>query len=157
MNIGRLEWSDQLRIGIGQLDDGHKELIDLYNRIVWLCANAPTRGDLRERIRSFVSYGRHHFRQEEEYMIEVHYPEYIPHKTEHDRLLQDAEDFIENLGGSLSLNDGEAILKYFRYWLLRHIATDDAKLNSFVIACDAADTSAADDPDRGNRSCVAEK
>ena len=32
MNIGRLEWSDQLRIGIDQLDDGHKELIDLYNR-----------------------------------------------------------------------------------------------------------------------------
>lgn len=143
MNIGRLEWSDHLRIGVGQLDDGHKELIDLYNRIVWLCGNSATLSDLRERIRSFVSYGRHHFREEEEYMIEVHYPDYISHKTEHDRLLQDAEDFIENLGDSLQLDDGEAILKYFRYWLLRHIATDDLKLKNFATPCDAADSAAA--------------
>lgn len=134
MNVGRLEWSDHLRTGIGQLDDGHKELIDLYNRIVWLCGHDPSRSDLCERIRSFVNYGRHHFRQEEEYMIELHYPDYVSHKLEHDRLLQDAEDFIENLGGSLQLSEGEAILKYFRHWLLRHIATDDKKLKDFSVA-----------------------
>lgn len=132
MNCNFLEWSEQFGVGVRQLDDGHKELIDLYNGIVWVCEQDLNERSVCERLRSFVSCARHHFAEEEDYMLTVHYDDYVQHKSEHDRVLQDAEDFIENLNGALTLPDGQAIIKYLKYWLLRHIMTRDAELRKFA-------------------------
>jgi hemerythrin len=132
MNCKFLKWSDQLCIGVAPLDEGHKELVDLYNRIAWACENDPDKNTVCERLLSFVIYAKHHFKEEEAYMLSIHYNDYVQHKSEHDRVLQDAEDFIDNLSGSMAMLDGQAIVKYFKYWLLRHILTRDADLRRFA-------------------------
>jgi hemerythrin-like metal-binding protein len=134
MNTNLLEWSENLHIGVGELDAGHEELVDLYNRIVWVCENDLRRSSVCERLRSFLAYAGHHFQEEEKFMLAMHYPEYVAHKAEHDRLLQDSEDFIDNFKDFLGLEDGDAIVKYFKYWLLRHIVTNDSKLREFCAA-----------------------
>lgn len=131
MNVNRLRWSDHLQVGVPAIDDGHRELIDLYNRIVWVCRNEQTRTVICERIRSFLAYAQQHFRSEEQYMREVHYPEYVPHKADHDRLLQDGEDFIENLHTSAEADDAVAVVLYFKYWLMRHMTGMDSAFARF--------------------------
>jgi hemerythrin-like metal-binding protein len=128
----RVEWDHRLAIGVGGLDDAHKELVDLYNRIVWACERDASISNVRERIRSFLMYARWHFGKEEEHMRRVRYSGYVDHKADHKRLLDDAGDFVESLGGALTWEDGPAIISYFEFWLTRHLASKDAQLRDFL-------------------------
>ena len=128
----RVEWDDRLTMGVGNLDDAHRELMDLYNRIVWACEHDTTVSNLRERIRTFLMYARWHFGEEEEHMRRNRYPGYVDHKADHKRLLEDAGDFVESFGGALGREDGPAIASYFEFWLTRHLAGWDAQLRDFL-------------------------
>ena len=128
----RVQWDDHLAIGVGCLDDAHKELVDLYNRIVWACEHDTTVSNVRERIRSFLMYARWHFGEEEEHMRRTRYPGYVDHKADHKRLLEHAGDFVESFGGALNREDGPAIASYFEFWLTRHLAGRDAQLRDFL-------------------------
>lgn len=116
----------------GIFDGAHRELFDLYNRIVWACHHEAAVVPIRERIRTFLMYATWHFSHEEEWMRELHYPDRARHKADHDRLQQDAEDFVESLGGALELADMPAIARYFNHWLARHTAQHDEPLRAFM-------------------------
>jgi hemerythrin len=122
----------EFAVGSRDVDDGHRELLQLFNRIEEACTNRETVSLLREKIRSFLVYARWHFAIEERWMSKMHYTLYAKHKSEHDRLLQDAEDFIDNLGESLTADDSKGMALYFRTWLARHMANDDLALKEFV-------------------------
>jgi len=128
----RVEWDDRLTMGVGNLDDAHRELIDLYNRIVWACEHDTTVSTVRERIRTFLMYARWHFGEEEEHMRRNRYPGYVDHKADHKRLLEHAGDFVESFGGALSREDGPAIASYFEFWLTRHLTGRDAQFRDFL-------------------------
>lgn len=114
------------------LDGAHRELFDLYNRIVWSCHHEAAVVPIRERIRTFVMYALWHFALEEELMRELHYPDRADHYADHARLRQDAEDFIENVGNALRLTDVPAIARYFNHWLARHMVHHDEPLRAFM-------------------------
>ena len=59
-------------------------------------------------------------------------PDRALHKADHDRLQQDAEDFVESLGSALRLADMPAIARYFNHWLARHTAHHDEPLRAFM-------------------------
>lgn len=132
MRLEVLKWDDRLASGDADLDEAHRELVDLYNRIAWVCENGGDAPVVRERIRTFVLYAGWHFAGEEEYMRRSRYPGFDAHKQDHARLLQDAEDFVTSLGGSLGAGDGAAIARYFRYWLTRHTTDKDQQLKAFM-------------------------
>lgn len=114
------------------LDGAHRELFDLYNRIIWACHHEAAVVPIRERIRTFVMYALWHFAFEEELMRELHYPDRASHKADHVRLQQDAEDFVESLGSALRLSDMPLIARYFNHWLARHMAHHDEPLRAFM-------------------------
>ncbi len=130
----------ELAVGVSDLDDAHRELVDLYNRIVWACDNDGGDKNVRERIRTFLTYARWHFQQEEEFMHRLHYPGYVDHQADHQRLLQDAGDFVESFGDALGGDDGAAIASYFKYWLTRHMAEKDGTLRLYLNAPERAST-----------------
>lgn len=132
MSPGELVWSTDLAVGIADLDDAHREMVDLYNRIVWACENDVGVETVRERIRTFLTYARWHFGQEETFMCQLHYPGYMDHKTDHQRLLQDAVDFVASFGRALGSEDSHAVASYFKYWLTRHMADRDTDLRTFL-------------------------
>jgi len=135
---GHVQWDDRLATGVGAFDAAHRELVDLHNRIVWACEHDVSVSDVRERIRTFLMYARWHFHEEEEYMRRIRYPGYVDHKTDHDRLLDDAGDFVTSLGAALTREDGPAIVSYFSFWLTRHMTEKDRALRDFLADTDAA-------------------
>ncbi len=141
MNPGHLKWSLDFAVGNTGLDDAHRELVDLYNRIAWACENDNGVENVRERIRAFLIYARWHFDEEETFMRRLHYPGYMDHKADHQRLLQDAADFVENFGNALRLEDSPAITSYFKYWLTRHMADKDCNLRNFLNTKESASES----------------
>jgi hemerythrin len=129
---GGLQWGEEYALGLVEIDETHKELVGLYNRVAWSCQHATSVASIREAVRSFLLYARWHFSEEEASMLELHFPEYVVHKSDHERLLQDGTDFIESFGSALSKNDSPAIAKYFKYWLTRHMILKDQKFREFL-------------------------
>ncbi len=132
MNNGHLKWSFNLSSRMAELEGAHRELEDLYGRILQVCEGEAPGSNVRERIRSFLTYARWHFVEEEALMRHVDYTGYRDHKADHQRLLQDAEAFIESFGGVPRPDDGPAIVSYFKYWLIRHMAAQDSDLVKFL-------------------------
>lgn len=134
MNLEPIQMGHEGADDCTDLDGPHRELLDLYNRIVWACHNEAAVIPVRERIRTFVMYAVWHFALEEECMRQLHYPDRAHHKEDHARLRQDAEDFVESLGEALKLEDMPAIARYFNHWLARHQANHDVPLRAFMRA-----------------------
>ena len=127
-----VKWDDRLATGVGAVDAGHRELVDLHNRIVGACEREVSVSGMRERTRTFLMYARWHFHEEEEYMRRIRYPDYVDHKADHKRLLDDAGDFVASLGTALTREDCPAIASYFSFWLTRHMTEKDRALRDFL-------------------------
>jgi hemerythrin len=132
MKLEAIEFAEDQAGDPAGLDEAHQELFDLYNRIVRACERGTAVVLIRERVRTFLMYASWHFALEEECMRELRYPDRADHKADHGRLLQDAEDFVANLGYALKLEDVPAVARYFNYWLVRHTVNRDEHLRAFL-------------------------
>lgn len=127
-----LSWTDDLTTGIASLDDEHRGMIDHYNAMIQAIDSQQDVATVRHQFQALMHYTRRHFEHEERVMRNIGYPGASAHKSEHERLLQDAEDFVRSMGHALRRDDCPAIARYFEYWLLRHTRQQDAKLRKFV-------------------------
>ena len=138
MTSDLLEWSEETSIGIPDIDEEHKELLGQYNAIIDALAGGSELSRVREQIGGFLECARRHFANEERFMLDIRYPNYVKHKAEHNKLLMDAEDFVLAIGDALFEEDCPAIAKYFKSWLLRHLENEDRKIVAFLNSSDAA-------------------
>ena len=79
----KIQWDESISLGVPQLDNDHKRLIQILNFIEahqYDDVEAEAISIVIEQIREFASS---HFRHEEEYMLKINYPEYRIHKEEH--------------------------------------------------------------------------
>lgn len=134
MSTHHLRWSFDPATTMAELEDAHHELEDLYDRILSACESHAPASRIRHRIRSFLTYARWHFLEEENVMRAAGYAGYGDHKSDHQRLLQDAEDFAASLRDGPGSEDGPAIVSYFKYWLTGHMAGADRGLAEFLTA-----------------------
>lgn len=122
-----LHWKPQYSVGIDAVDHEHKELIDLINTLhdEWR-ANGPNSsteaffGDLFKGISA-------HFALEERFMRERRYDQLAEHKGDHERLLDELRDIMEDAesGGQGS----DALAARLEAWFARHFETHDARLH----------------------------
>jgi hemerythrin-like metal-binding protein len=123
-----LQWSDRYRIGIEAVDHEHRELIDLINR---LHAELATRhaklavpgffGDLLQGISA-------HFALEEKFMRERNYDQLTAHKADHERLLDEIRDIMDEFEQSDTIDSAE-LAKRLDAWFSRHFESHDARLH----------------------------
>lgn len=128
-----LAWRDEYRIGIAEVDHEHRELIDLINEV-----HAALGGDRSAaRIEDFLGeiYARisAHFALEEKDMSAHRYPELSQHKADHERLLDDIRDIMDEHDASGVLDD-QAFSNRLAAWFGDHFKTFDARLHSFLKA-----------------------
>jgi len=84
-----------------------------------------------ESLQAMRDYTNYHFRQEEEYMKEIGYPDIVAHKrlhTDFDDQLYNYHRMIRN--GELVLNT--ELISIIKDWLLNHILKVDMKYRAFL-------------------------
>lgn len=123
-----LEWKPEYSVGIESVDHEHRELIELVNRIgEALESERPVDeveaafGDLHRAISS-------HFALEERFMREHGYDQLAQHKADHERLLDDLRDIMDDYREGRA-GPAERFRKTVEAWFAVHFKTHDARLH----------------------------
>ncbi|MCE5314118.1 MAG: bacteriohemerythrin [Armatimonadota bacterium] len=120
-----VQWTNDLAVGITEIDDQHKELFRRINDLL----EAADRGKDRGEIDKFVAFLQNHlvthFATEEKYMLRYGYPHYTRHKARHTL-------FIMHFTGMKRGNPIASIAQYTTDWLLDHIDKADKALGAFL-------------------------
>jgi hemerythrin-like metal-binding protein len=140
-----LEWRDSFRTGIEEVDHEHRELIRLVNdAYASVGAGADGRRERTEECLGEI-YARisAHFALEEKAMAARAYPQLAPHKADHEGLLDDIREVMDEQVESGVL-DGAAFGARLAEWFGGHFRTHDASLHRFLRGlADAADPAGA--------------
>jgi hemerythrin len=134
MAILSLEWSEDLKTGIREIDNQHIEIIKRINSILKMTGDESEERIL-EAIRFFGGYIIEHFETEEKYMIEHNYPEYDFHKSEHMKFLKEFSRIKKQLqkAGEFSLIPIVVGAKsQAADWLIKHILSEDKTLAGYL-------------------------
>lgn len=126
--MGLLHWEDRYSVGIAAVDHEHRELVELINR---LYDKATTQGSKEAVLDFFGDLFRAisaHFALEERFMGERGYDQLLQHKTDHERLLDEIRDIMEDFEASAGF-DERLLAQRLDAWFSRHFETHDARLH----------------------------
>ena len=127
-----IEWRKEFETGVADVDHEHQELVDLINELHGqLDANAP-----KETVREFLGevFARisAHFALEETVMRKHKYDEYEAHKAEHEQLLDDLRDIMDDFEDGTFVDYKTALGSAVRDWFVNHFKTKDARLHRLL-------------------------
>jgi hemerythrin len=129
-----VEWDDRYSIGIQLIDDQHKELVDLTNKLYAGClaGDGAARAYFLETIHGTVDYVKKHFSAEEKILEKVKYPAFAEHKKAHEGFVKKVFDDVK------SFEEGKkfvpnVFVRYLKDWILTHIAVEDKKYAEYIM------------------------
>lgn len=127
-----LDWTDSLSVGFRLLDTDHKRLIELVNKLHDASEQGQGSASLLAVIDALIDYSKTHFIHEETLMRKTAYPQFIPHKIEHDRLIRQIEDMRKRFAaGQIGLSRDTIV--FIRTWLCDHIIKVDRSLGDWLV------------------------
>ena len=124
------EWTIDMRIDNDVIDEDHKKLISLANKVMEL--NHPNRDaeELKVVIRELYEYVQYHFNREEALMSKLEYGAVEEHQQKHEAIITEMNQYLTS-----SRHMGE-MLSNFRQlmnkWVISHIMDEDKKFQHFM-------------------------
>lgn len=129
-----IKWDESLAVGVDEIDNDHKELINLFNQLYASCS-APA-GTLivteTETLARLLEYTKHHFQREEMLMKKEGYPDFADHKELHDDLLLITLNFQEQLQSAEIHEITDETLEFLRSWIVNHIMAVDMEFANYL-------------------------
>lgn len=126
--MGLLNWEDRYSVGIAAVDHEHKELIELINRVYDEAVAHRSKEAVIRFIGDLFKAISAHFALEERFMRERGYDQLTQHKNDHERLLDEIRDIMEDFEASSSFDDRQ-LAAALDAWFSRHFETHDARLH----------------------------
>lgn len=128
-----LQWSDRLSVNIKEIDGQHQKLVDMVNRLHDAMKAGKADGILMQIVGEMKNYAAEHFGTEELHMQAHGYPDYAPHKNEHDKFVAKVVQVEGDLKSGKCAMSME-ILDFLSNWLVNHIKGTDKKYSPFLNA-----------------------
>jgi hemerythrin len=126
-----VEWKDELSVGIETIDDDHKKLLTLINNLQTAVYYPTGEAFERQALKELVDYTKYHFDREEKLMLDNGYPDYEPHKRQHEAMIAKVHGFCERYEKD---REGpiDELTGFLKDWLLQHIAGTDQKYSAHL-------------------------
>jgi len=129
-----LKWDKHLSVGVAEIDQQHKLLIDKFNAFMSACREERGNDEVF-RLFSFLDvYAVTHFADEERLMQRIGYPDYNKHREKHAEFKKAVISFRERLkneGPTQELTTSAGLL--ITGWLIEHISGMDRAIGKFMI------------------------
>ena len=118
-----IKWNDKYSVHNEALDNDHKKLFFLAEKVYYLDPHQATKANIRELLMEFFTYMKKHFKDEEKYMQDIGYPRLDEHKIQHQEIIDDMTNILKE---SFSFLDIRTMIKtVVKRWLIEHIIKDD--------------------------------
>jgi hemerythrin-like metal-binding protein len=127
-----LEWRDAYTIGIEEVDHEHRELIGLINTLHASLEADRSAARVEEFLGEVLSDISAHFALEEKVMRARRYDAYVEHKADHERLLDELRELMDELATGVPLDD-ERLATRLSEWFGRHFRTQDARFHRHLV------------------------
>ncbi|RME35168.1 MAG: hemerythrin-like metal-binding protein [Gammaproteobacteria bacterium] len=122
-----IRWKPEYSVGVPDVDHEHQELIREINQLHGQLEEND-RGSVAEALGQIYNLVAAHFALEERVMQMNDYPGYEAHKEDHERLLDEIADLMDEaeMGGEY---DPEELSRRLDAWFGKHFSTFDARLH----------------------------
>ncbi|THB79557.1 MAG: hemerythrin [Desulfobacteraceae bacterium] len=130
-----IEWTDDLSVGVGLIDEQHKMLIKRLNDLKLSLTEQQGPAQIASTMNFLVEYTDFHFSTEEKHMEANEYPTFEAHKKMHDgfkQTLSGLEEDFEEEGATQGLAD--SIDTLLVNWLINHIQKVDVEFGKFLMS-----------------------
>lgn len=128
--LARLAWSDDLCTGIGAIDEQHRRLISIFNKIASLHPQeANTAVQTQSLLRELVEYTHYHFRTEAELMRTwpIDASRCALHLQAHRRFIEFL-DRANALAATSPADVTDHLLAFLAQWIMHHIMDVDMRM-----------------------------
>ena len=124
-------WDDRLSVGVKSIDDQHKELVKMINKLSDAMAAAKGQEVMGQIFDGLIKYTVTHFAHEEKLMTDHGYPGALDHKMKHADLKAQALALQTKAKSGASAVTLET-LHFLKDWLLTHIKGTDKNFGTFL-------------------------
>ena len=121
-----INWSDEFSVDIQEIDEQHKCLVELINKLYTGLAAKDSTEAIEQVLDELASYTGVHFAVEECLMRMFDYGEYESHKAVHDRIVERVAEFQHQFKSG-NHKVGMELLYFLKDWLMDHINLVDKK------------------------------
>lgn len=121
------KWKDAFRLGIPSIDAEHEQFFEIMNRCALAAKEGASQTTVETLVQELSTYAEHHFRNEEEVLERVGYPELEAQRAEHARFKHELERIR-----SLERPSLLAALALARDWLLQHVTGTDRRYVAWI-------------------------
>jgi hemerythrin len=119
-------WSAKYSIGNAQIDAEHQRLIELANDVAALADSGEKIARIKQDIVALYDYAKNHFKHEEDYMLELAYPQYEEHKKLHEGIIAEMNSIMKHSGNLDALV--YKLKRLMNVWVLEHILHEDSRI-----------------------------
>ncbi|HYI69771.1 MAG TPA: bacteriohemerythrin [Skermanella sp.] len=126
-------WGKDLEFGIPAIDEEHKRLMELANRVYAMVKTMDDPAVLKEAFTELRSYASRHFSDEEAFMIRIGYPDAAEHRAQHQSFIERLDTLAEDYRTGAPIR-GIDVIGLLGNWWQGHIKGSDGKVAKFAAA-----------------------
>lgn len=126
-----IDWDEKFTIGIAAVDHEHRELIDLINRLYQSLVEKEDDITVMDFLGEIYTRISAHFALEEKVMHDLDYSFYTEHKNEHEQLLDEIRDIMDDYEDSKLFAD-DVLAQRLKTWFSVHFSTKDAQFHKYL-------------------------
>ena len=130
-----ISWGIEYLINIPEIDDQHKEFVNIINKLYWADEQKYPRDIGTRIVYELLKYAEFHFVCEENTMMIYRYNGLTHQMDEHKRLLNVMKVKMNEFSAGKS--DYDSIAKYAFMWLISHTVEEDKKFGIYYNALKA--------------------
>ncbi|WP_448605453.1 bacteriohemerythrin [Thermoflexus hugenholtzii] len=130
----KIMWTDELSVDVPELDEQHRRLIDLLNEFYDAIERGHDEEAIRKLIEGMEEYTVFHFCTEEQFLIEINYPDLEKHQKAHQILINE----VKSAKARYQNGDRRAVRELIAFalaWLYSHILKVDKKYSNYCKEC----------------------
>lgn len=125
-----IKWDKRFELGNKRIDFEHQVFVDLIKAISLASDENSSREKISRLLIELKKYAEFHFYSEENIMIDVNYPDYETHKSEHRILISTLTDKI-NLYRIEEI-DVDSIIEFIFQWFALHTTQKDLLITKHI-------------------------
>jgi hemerythrin len=125
------EWDKSYELGMPELDEHHRKLVELLNKTYDLILYSTNKDEIQAILAELIKYTEYHFEAEERMMKEAGFPGLKTQVTDHDTFKKQLAGLRRDyLSGAPKVNTD--IVLFLWDWLKNHIIKGDKAFEAFL-------------------------